>query len=77
MNLPQIPQDKANHFIYGFVIYFLTNLFLEDQVSFGVVLFFAIGKELYDEYKCSTFDYKDLIATIVPGLVLILKNILL
>lgn len=27
MNLPIIPQDKANHFIYGFAIYFSSMAF--------------------------------------------------
>lgn len=74
MNLPIIPHDKANHFIYGFVIFFLSNLFLNEYFSIGIVFIFAFGKEVYDEWKYGGFDWKDLIATILPGLILMLKT---
>jgi hypothetical protein len=72
MKLPQIPQDKANHIIYGITIFILSNLFLNDYYSFVVVFTFALGKEIYDEYKYGGFDYKDLIATILFPILLIL-----
>lgn len=75
MKLPLIPQDKANHFIYGFVIFFLSNIFLNDYVSLGVVFLFALGKEIYDEWKYGGFDWIDLLYTISPAIVIILKQI--
>jgi hypothetical protein len=72
MKLPLIPQDKANHIIYGLVIFLLSNLFLNNYFSFVVAFTFALGKEIYDEYKYSGFDYKDLIATILFPILLIL-----
>lgn len=77
MKLPLIPQDKANHFIYGFVIYFLLNLFFNDYTSFAFVFLFAFSKEVYDEYKYGGFDLKDLLTTLIPAFLLILKNLIL
>lgn len=77
MKLPIIPQDKGNHFIYGFVIFFLSNLFLNELISLIIVVAFAIGKEIYDEYKYGGFDWKDFIFTLIPALLLNLKQIIL
>jgi len=74
MKLPIIPQDKANHFIYGFVIFILTNLFLNIYISFTIVTLFAFGKELYDEWKYKGFDIIDIFWTIIPALILTLKQ---
>lgn len=74
MKLPIIPQDKANHFIYGFVIFILTNLFLNIYISFTIVILFAFGKELYDEWKYKGFDIIDIFWTIIPALILTLKQ---
>jgi hypothetical protein len=76
MKLPIIPQDKANHFIYGFIIYILSNLFLNAYASFSIVYLFALGKECYDEYYYKGFDVKDLIVTIIPAIILILKDVI-
>lgn len=70
MKLPILPHDKANHFIYGFMIFILSNLFLRDYVSLGIVFVFAIGKEIYDQYDYGGFDWKDILATIIPALIL-------
>jgi hypothetical protein len=76
MKIPIIPQDKANHFIYGFTIYILLNLFLNAYASFSIVYLLALGKECYDEYSYKGFDVKDLIATIIPAIILILKDVI-
>ncbi len=73
MNLPKIKEDKANHFIYGFAIHMGSNLFLGDFMSLVVVSIFALGKEIYDEYKYGGFDFVDLIYTIIPAIILTLK----
>ena len=77
MKLPTIPHDKANHFIYGFVIFVLSNLVLNEWVSFTIVCLFAFGKEIYDEWKYGGFDIYDAIYTIAPALILTLKQIYL
>ena len=47
--MPSLPQDKANHFFYGSLI-FLAALaaFRRPDVAYGVVLFAAVGKEAVD-----------------------------
>ena len=76
MNLPQIPQDKANHIIFGWLIYFISNIFLNVYISFLIVLFFALTKEIYDEIYRFGFDWKDLAFTLIAPLILTLKEIL-
>lgn len=77
MKLPTIPHDKANHFIYGFAIFLLSNLVLNEWISLAVVCLFALGKEIYDEWKYGVFDIFDAIYTIAPALILTLKQIYL
>ena len=76
MKLPLIALDKANHFIYGFAIYFIANLFLNPFSSLAVVWLFALGKECYDEYSYGGFDVKDIIATMIPAVFLFLKHLI-
>ena len=74
MKLPQIHHDKANHFIYGFVIFVLANLILNSYLSLAVVFIIALGKEIYDEWKYGGFDWVDLVYTIAPAIILTLKQ---
>ena len=76
MKLPQIPQDKANHFIYGFAIFFLANLFLLNYIALEITIIFALSKEVYDEWDYGGFDWKDLLVTLVPPLILTLYETL-
>ena len=57
MNLPQLPQDKANHLAYGaltFCLVFLVAHFLfpSDQIGFAalVTVLSSIGKEVHDAW---------------------------
>jgi hypothetical protein len=74
VKLPLIPIDKANHFIYGFAIYIIANTVLPDLHSLVVVLVFGLAKEIKDQIDYQGFDYKDLIATILPAIVLAILN---
>lgn len=76
MKLPLIPLDKANHFIYGFVIFILSNIVLNDVHSLLVVFIFAIGKEIKDQIIYKGFDCKDLLITLLPGIILTLTNLI-
>ena len=67
-----IPLDKANHFIYGFFIFILSQCFFNDYYSMAIVFLFALGKEIKDEITYKGFDYKDIIATIIPSVILYL-----
>ena len=76
MKLPIIPIDKANHFIYGFLIYTLANVLFSDLYSLLIVYLFALGKEIRDEFVYSGFDVKDLLYTLLPGIILTLTNLI-
>jgi predicted PurR-regulated permease PerM len=49
--LPMIPQDKANHFIYGCLIYFVAQFFIPVMFAFFFTATIAIAKELYDHFS--------------------------
>ena len=76
MKLPLIPLDKANHFIYGFFIYVLSNLVFIDNYSLLIVFAFALVKEIKDEIVYHGFDIKDLLITLLPGFILTLINLI-
>jgi len=63
-----MPHDKCLHFVFGFFIFALSNLFLNDVYSLGIVFLFALAKEIRDEISYGGFDVKDLIFTILPAL---------
>ena len=71
MKLPLLPQDKANHFIYGFFIYIIACLFVSNLIAFGIVCLFALGKEIKDQVVYGGFDIFDMISTILPAIILL------
>lgn len=77
MKLPIIKCDKANHFIYGFVIFVLSDFVLNGYFSLGVVCVFAIGREIYNKYDYGGFDIWDIIWTITPAIILTFKSTIL
>jgi hypothetical protein len=57
MNLPQLPQDKANHLAYGALTFSIVLLlahfmFPNDQIGFAglITVLSAIGKEAHDAW---------------------------
>jgi hypothetical protein len=68
MKLPQLPQDKANHFIYGAFIYALFALVFEPLACIFLVMSAAFFKEFYDTYTDSDFSFGDFFATTFGGL---------
>ena len=74
MKIPLIPQDKANHFMYGFFIYVFAALLISNSLAFGVVCLFAIGKEVRDQIVYKGFDIFDAIFTILPAIVMISRD---
>lgn len=75
--LPIIPGDKANHFIYGIVIYFIVNLFLGIFAAVALGAAAAIGKEIYDDNHANhTSDWKDAVYTMGGVLLGVLITIL-
>ncbi len=71
-----IPQDKANHFIYGFLIFIGLNIFVNENIAFSTVCIIALLKEIVHDkiLKKGTPEIKDFIFTILPAIILILKN---
>jgi len=74
--LPQIPQDKANHFIYGFVIYILATLIFSNLISLGILLIVAVGKEAYDSKHNGSVEALDVVATLLPAFILFIKELI-
>jgi len=75
--LPLIPQDKANHFIYGIVIYFITNLVFGVFIAVMIGVIAGIGKEVYDElHDNHVSDWKDAAVTMAGVLLGVLLTIL-
>ena len=76
MKLPMLEHDKANHFIYGLLIFGLVKVILGPVVGLIVCTLFGIGKEIYDHFhRDHTFDIYDAIATIAGGVVGLLIGI--
>jgi uncharacterized membrane protein len=76
MKLPIVPQDKANHALYGAVICLLGSF---HSIELGVVVgvFFAFGKEIYDRVsRRGTPDFLDAVATILGVMLVALPQIL-
>ena len=68
MKLPMLKHDKANHFIYGLLIFALSNIFLGYLLSSLICSLFAFGKEVYDHYHTNhTPDLMDAIVTMAGG----------
>lgn len=79
MNLPLIPQDKANHFIYGLVIFMVVAILLTPVIGLGACTVAAFGKEVYDlQHKDRhTPDIYDAIWTIIGGTIGFIISLLL
>lgn len=77
MKLPVIPEDKANHFIYGCLIYSLSSLIFTIPYSLLIVAVIAALKELYDKYvPGSTPDIMDWVWTMLGCLPVLLIQII-
>lgn len=74
INLPRLEESRANHFVYGFVVYLISTIFVSNLFAFIIVMFVALLKELWDEYKYKSGNLIDAICTVIPALLLIIKN---
>jgi len=70
-----IPVDKANHVIYGVVIYLLFCIF-SSWIAISAVVLVGVAKELHDDYIKHKADIRDIYATIVGGLLGLLIDII-
>ena len=66
--LPQLPQDKANHFVYGVVMFTLLLLIKSPEIALAIVVVIGVAKEVYDKYSgTGTPDVLDAVATMCGG----------
>jgi hypothetical protein len=64
MKLPLIPQDKANHLVYGLIVFIVVGTFTSPVVGLGAALFVGAAKEIYDRVSGKgTPDALDFVAT--------------
>lgn len=81
MKLPLIRQDRANHFIYGFLAYTFWILFtivfffifkIQLPLYIGIFLSILVGlwKENKDEKEYGGWDWIDFLYTILPSIIL-------
>ena len=72
-----LPQDKANHFVYGSIICFLASLILTPIVALAITILIGILKEVYDKVsKKGNPEILDAVATIIGALPIFIINIL-
>lgn len=75
LQLLTIEQDKANHFIYGLLIFIFCSFIFNPFISFFFVISVGGLKEVYDHYIERRFDWLDLFWTGLGGLVGLFLNI--
>lgn len=74
--IPTIAQDKANHFLYGAVIYSLSLLILPIIPSLIIVAIIAALKEWHDKYvPGATPDIMDFVWTMAGCLPILLTQL--
>ncbi len=66
---PNIPYDKALHFLAGFLIALIGGALTDPITGIGFAIGAGILKECYDHYTYGVFDVKDMVATWIGGLV--------
>lgn len=71
MKLPMLKQDKANHLIYGLIIFGLFKVIFNPLIGIMMCTIFGIFKEIYDSFhkEKHTTDIYDAISTIVGGII--------
>ena len=68
--------DKILHLLFGFIIAWrLIDINANWIIALAVVILFGVAKEVYDYKSYGQFDYKDMIATISGGIILLLTTI--
>jgi len=71
MKLPMLKQDKANHLVYGLIIFGLFKIIFTPLIGIIMCTIFGISKEIYDSFHKDkhTSDIYDAIATIAGGII--------
>jgi hypothetical protein len=69
--LPLLPQDKANHFVYGSLVFTIVYILtLNPILALTITTIVGFGKEIYDALNKQTHtpDILDLLSTVAGGL---------
>ena len=70
-----LPQDKANHALWGLVIYSFIALY-SPMIAITLVFINAIGKEIWDSSGNGTVDKYDVLATVtIPFVLYIIESV--
>ena len=70
--MSSIEHDKLLHSFYGKIVFALMLVVVQVWIAFGVVVVVAIMKEVYDQWKYKGADWKDIVATVVVPLALVM-----
>ena len=66
--MPQLPQDKANHFIYGLAIFLVVGFAIDAVAGLTAAALIGAIKEVYDQKsKTGCPDAMDFVATAAGG----------
>lgn len=65
----EIHLDKVIHFVCGLLVAILASSFATPYVGLASAVLAGIAKEIYDWIDYGVFDKKDLVITIIGGLV--------
>ena len=77
IKLPQLPQDKANHFIYGALIYMIASLWILPGPCLFITASVAFFKEFYDTYTDSSdFSLADFSVTCAGGIIIMIAQLI-
>ena len=77
MHLPQLPQDKANHFIYGAFIYLFASMLILPGPCLFIVASIAFFKEFADTYTDSSdFSIADFLITCAGGVTILIAQLI-
>lgn len=82
MNLPLLPQDKANHAVYGAVIACVISIFFGPWWALIAIAAVAVLKEVSDWWQNSRnggshgVEFLDAAATIAGGVLVVLPQLL-
>ena len=69
--------DKILHALIGFIIAWrLIDVNVHWIIALIIVIIFGAAKEFYDYKSYGLYDYKDMIATISGGIILLLTQLL-
>ena len=72
LNLLLKHTDKVFHFTAGMAICLIASIFLQLWMAALIVFLFGLGKEIRDKISYGLFDWKDLGATLMGGLFVII-----